>query len=88
VNRKHERGVQAVSVIGQQGVEMNDENRQASPDQERAMADYIERVARALHEAHMPYCDYTYPFDDPMSGAKIYRELARAVVLVAPPTVQ
>lgn len=40
----------------------------------------VERIARVLHEAHMPWCDYTYPFEDPMSGRKVYETLARAVL--------
>lgn len=64
----------------------DNENRIASPAQEAEFATYVENVARALHEAHMPYCDYTYPFDDPMSSSKMYRDLARAVTLVRGPS--
>jgi len=56
----------------------------ASLQQVRDLDDYTESVARALHEAHMPYCDYTYPFEDPMSSADMYRTLARAVTRVSP----
>lgn len=65
-----------------------DENSIASPAQERDFAAYVESVARALHEAHMPYCDYTYPFDHPMSSSDMYRALARAVTLVRGQLVQ
>ena len=40
----------------------------------------IEVVARALHEAHKPWCDYTYPFDHPMSGREVYETLAKAAI--------
>jgi hypothetical protein len=60
------------------------ENRIASEEEEAALSDYEERIARALHEAHKPYCDYTYPFEHPMSSAHVYRALARAVTRVAP----
>ncbi len=63
---------------------MDDENRQASSQEERELADYLESVARALHEAHAPYCAYSYPFEHPLGGAAMYRELARATMLVAP----
>lgn len=62
----------------------DDDNRIATPAQEADLAGYVESVARALHEAHMPYCDYTYPFDDPMSSADMYRALACAVTRVSP----
>lgn len=61
------------------------DNRQATPDEELAMRSYQERIARALHDAHKPYCDYTYPFDHPLSSADMYRDLAHAVMLVEPP---
>lgn len=41
-----------------------------------------EEIARALHEAHKPWCDYTYPFEHPMSGRKVYETLARAVLVL------
>lgn len=40
----------------------------------------IDRVARALHEAHKPWCDYTHPFEDPRSGREVYEALARAAI--------
>ena len=42
--------------------------------------DRIEVVARALHEAHKPWCDYTYEFDHPMAGREIYITLAKAAI--------
>ena len=42
--------------------------------------DRIEVVARALHEAHKPWCDYTYPFEHPMSSREVYETLARAAI--------
>ncbi len=40
----------------------------------------VERVARGIHEAHKPWCDYTYPFEDPSSGQEVYMALARAAI--------
>jgi len=36
-------------------------------------------IARVLHEAHKPWCDYTYPFEHPMSSREVYEALADAV---------
>lgn len=43
-------------------------------------AEAIQTVARALHEAHKPWCDYTYDFNHPMSGRETYEALARAAI--------
>jgi hypothetical protein len=40
----------------------------------------LETVARALHEAHKPFCDYTYPFDHPMASAEVYFTLAAKAI--------
>lgn len=46
-----------------------------------------EDVARALHEAHKPFCDYTYDFEDPQSSRHVYETLADAVLaLLAEPS--
>lgn len=42
--------------------------------------DRIEVVARALHEAHKPWCDYTYPFEHPMASRDVYETLAKAAI--------
>jgi hypothetical protein len=37
-------------------------------------------IARVLHEAHKPWCDYTYSFEHPMSSREVYEALADAVI--------
>jgi hypothetical protein len=44
------------------------------------MSEMVERVARALHEAHKPWCDYTYDFEHPMASREVYEALARAAI--------
>lgn len=44
------------------------------------MSGMINRVARALHEAHKPWCDYTYPFEDARANPEIYTALAEAAI--------
>lgn len=42
--------------------------------------DWRDMIARALHEAHKPYCDYTYAFEHPMSSREVYEALSAAVL--------
>jgi hypothetical protein len=44
-----------------------------------------EEIARALHEAHKPFCDHTYPFEHPMASRHVYETLADAILALAAP---